>query len=167
MQSFEVGQPVALRSRLRVDLVQLTAPVGAPWDFVAAGDPRTYADLVTPAGLRQIARYAEALGPDKTQIMPRDGAGTSLPATTLIRDAHRAGLAVHPYTFRNENPFLPAELRRGADPAAYGDAFAEYARSSGRGGRAVHRQRRHRSRGPRQPRAGPAPPGRRVNSSWE
>jgi Glycerophosphoryl diester phosphodiesterase len=73
VQSFEVANLVALRSRLRVDLVQLTAPVGAPWDFVAAGDPRTYADLVTPSGLRQIARYAEAVGPDRTQIVPRDG----------------------------------------------------------------------------------------------
>ena len=128
VQSFEVANLVTLRSRLRVDLVQLTAAAGAPWDFVAAGDPRTYADLVTPAGLRRIARYADALGPDKTQIVPRDGAGTSFPATTLVRDAHRAGLAVLPYTFRNENAFLPAELRCGADPAAYGGAFAEYDR---------------------------------------
>jgi glycerophosphoryl diester phosphodiesterase len=33
---------------------------------------------------------------------------------------------VHPYTFRNENQFLPLELRSGADPSAYGRAFAEY-----------------------------------------
>jgi glycerophosphoryl diester phosphodiesterase len=128
VQSFEVANLVALRSQLRVALVQLTSSTGAPWDLAAGGDPRTYADLVTPAGLRQVARYADALGPDKTQIVPRDGAGASLPATTLVRDAHRAGLAVLPYTFRNENAFLPAELRRGTDPAGYGDAFAEYAR---------------------------------------
>jgi glycerophosphoryl diester phosphodiesterase len=127
VQSFEVGTLVALRSQLRVTLVQLTAATGAPWDLAAAGDPRTYAELVTRAGLRQVARYADALGPDKTQIVPRDADGASLPATTLVRDAHRAGLAVLPYTFRNENSFLPAELRCGNDPAAYGDAFAEYA----------------------------------------
>jgi glycerophosphoryl diester phosphodiesterase len=67
------------------------------------------------------------LGPDRTQIVPRDSAGASGPATTLVRDAHRAGLAVVPYTFRNENAFLPLELRSGTDPAAYGDAFGEYA----------------------------------------
>lgn len=128
VQCFEVGTLVALRSSLRVDLVQLTAAAGAPYDLVASGDPRTYADLVSPAGLRQVARYADVLGPDKTQIVPRDGGGASLPETTLVRDAHRAGLAVVPYTFRNENAFLPAELRSGPDPAAYGDAFAEYAR---------------------------------------
>ena len=59
--------------------------------------------------------------------MPRDGTGASLPATALVLDAHRAGLAVLPYTFRNENAFLPAELRCRADPGAYGDAFTEYA----------------------------------------
>jgi glycerophosphoryl diester phosphodiesterase len=128
VQSFEVANLVALRSALRVALVQLIAATGSPHDLVAGGDPRTYADLVTPAGLRQVARYADVLGPDKTQIVPRDGAGASLPATALVRDAHRAGLAVVPYTFRNENAFLPAELRRGTDPGAYGDAFAEYAR---------------------------------------
>jgi glycerophosphoryl diester phosphodiesterase len=127
VQSFEVGTLIALRSQLRVTLVQLTAATGAPRDFVVAGDPRTYADLSTRAGLRQIARYADALGPDKTQIVPRDTAGASLPATTLVRDAHRAGLAVLPYTFRNENSFLPAELRDGPDPAGYGDARTEYA----------------------------------------
>ena len=58
--------------------------------------------------------------------MPRDGPGASLPATTLVRDAHRAGLAVVPYTFRNENAFLPLDFRRGTDPAQYGNAFAEY-----------------------------------------
>jgi glycerophosphoryl diester phosphodiesterase len=123
-----VATLVALRASLRVALVQLTAATGAPYDLVAAGDPRTYADLVTPAGLRRVARYADALGPDKTQVVPWDAAGASLPATTLVRDAHRAGLAVLPYTFRNENAFLPAELRSGPDPGAYGDASGEYDR---------------------------------------
>ena len=126
VQSFEVSNLVALRSRLRVNLVQLTSARGAPYDFVATGDPRTYADLVSPAGLRRVARYADVLGPEKTQIVPRDPAGVSQAPTTLVRDAHRAGLAVVPYTFRNENAFLPAELRIGTDPAQYGNAFAEY-----------------------------------------
>ena len=59
--------------------------------------------------------------------MPRDAAGFLQRPTTLVDDAHRAGLLVHPYTLRNENTFLPADFRSSADPAAYGDAFAEYA----------------------------------------
>ena len=127
VQSFEVGNLIALRSQLKVHLVQLTSATGAPYDFVASGDPRTYADLTTPAGLRGVARYADWLGPDKNQIVPRDADGRLLAPTTLIRDAHRVRLSVVPYTFRNENTFLPLDFRRGADPAAYGDAFAEYA----------------------------------------
>ena len=126
VQSFEVSNLIALNRQLKVNLVQLTSATGAPYDFVATGDPRTYADLTSPAGLRQVARYADVLGPDKTQIVPRNAAGVSQAPTTLVRDAHRAGLSVVPYTFRNENTFLPAELRIGTDPAQYGNAFAEY-----------------------------------------
>ena len=32
---------------------------------------------------------------------------------------------MHPYTFRNENQFLPLEDRSSDDPNAYGNAFAE------------------------------------------
>jgi len=59
--------------------------------------------------------------------VPRDAAGFLLEPTTLVPDAHQAGLVVHPYTFRNENNFLPADFRSSPDPAAYGGAFAEYA----------------------------------------
>jgi glycerophosphoryl diester phosphodiesterase len=46
--------------------------------------------------------------------------------TTLVGDAHAAGLAVVVYTFRNENEYLPSDLRIGDDPSDYGDAIAEY-----------------------------------------
>jgi glycerophosphoryl diester phosphodiesterase len=130
VQSFEVGNLKALDRELRVPLVQL---LGArvptpqkPWDFVVSGDPRTYVDMATPAGLREIARYADGVGPSKDYIVPRDAAGNSLSPTSFVDDAHDAGLLVHPYTFRNENTFLPLELRSSADPAAYGNAAAEY-----------------------------------------
>jgi glycerophosphoryl diester phosphodiesterase len=57
--------------------------------------------------------------------VPRDAAGNSLPPTTFVDDAHRAGLQVHPYTFRAENFFLPLELRSSTNPAEYGDFAAE------------------------------------------
>ena len=91
-----------------------------------SGDPRTYGDLATPAGLNGIARYASGVGPSKDYIVPRDATGRSLPPTTFFRDAHRADLLVHPYTFRNENQFLPLELRSGPVLSDYGDAFGEY-----------------------------------------
>jgi glycerophosphoryl diester phosphodiesterase len=125
VQSFEVSNLRALDRVLRVPLVQLTSATGAPFDFVDTGDPRTYADLVTAAGLREVARYADGVGPDKVQVIPRDAAGNLAAPTNLVRDAHRAGLTVHPYTFRAENTFLPTNLRSSADPTDYGNLFAE------------------------------------------
>src|SRR5215212_8829796 len=92
VQSFEVSNLQELSKQLKVNLVQLTGATGRPYDFVVKNDPRTYADLTTPAGLRQVARYADGLGPDKNQIVPRDASNHLLAPSTLVRDAHRAGL---------------------------------------------------------------------------
>jgi glycerophosphoryl diester phosphodiesterase len=134
VQSFEVANLKALDRELDVQLVQLFGARNTrPFDFTESGDPRTYGDLATPTGLRQIARYADGVGPSKDYIVPRDATGASLEPTSFVDDAHAAGLVVHPYTFRNENEFLPLELRSPADPAAYGDALAEYEQFFGLG----------------------------------
>ena len=130
IQSFEVSNLKALNRMTKVPIVQLISDVGKPWDFVVSGDPRTYADLATPAGLREIARYADGVGPNKNLIVPRDSANRLLAPTTFVRDAHRADLVVHPWTFRRENSFLPEDFRQGnpASPvylAATGDFPAE------------------------------------------
>jgi glycerophosphoryl diester phosphodiesterase len=126
IQSFETTLR-DLREQLGCPLLQLIGGPGtAPADLVAAGDPRTYDDLVTPEGLRGIARYAQWIGPTKDRVIGPDGEPTA-----LLADARAAGLKTMPYTFRNENEFLPPALRHGDDAAprsAYGDAFAEYAR---------------------------------------
>jgi glycerophosphoryl diester phosphodiesterase len=127
VQSFEVNNLRALHDQLRVPLVQLYSATGAPYDFVVTGDPRTYADLATPDGLRFVASYASGIGPDKNMIIPRDANGFLQSPTTLVANAHAAGLVVHPYTFRNENNFLPADFRTDNDPSHYGNAFGEYA----------------------------------------
>ncbi|MEA5359554.1 glycerophosphodiester phosphodiesterase [Amycolatopsis sp., V23-08] len=127
IQSFEVSNLIALHKQVRTPLLQLTSASGAPADFVASGDKRTYADLVTASGLREVAKYAKYLGPDKAQIIPLDAAGNLTKPSSIVADAHKAGLKVQPYTFRNENPFLPANLRSSAEPDAYGDVFTEEA----------------------------------------
>ncbi|MFJ2520836.1 esterase-like activity of phytase family protein [Cellulosimicrobium cellulans] len=125
VQSFETGNLRELDRLTKVDLAQLVSSSGAPYDLVAAGDPRTYADLVTRTGLREIARYADGVGLEKNVMIPRRADGTLGAPTSVIRDAHRAGLEVHGWTFRAENQFLPAEHRSSADPAAYGDLAGE------------------------------------------
>ncbi|MEO8687136.1 MAG: glycerophosphodiester phosphodiesterase [Solirubrobacteraceae bacterium] len=123
VQSFEQDNLRALRRVLRVPLVQLIdAKTLHP-----AGDPAnpTYGELATPAGLQSIARYADGVGPSKDYIVPRNPDGSSAAPTSFVRDAHAAGLVVHPYTFRRENTFLPLELRSSADPAGIGDLKTE------------------------------------------
>ncbi|HEX8157854.1 MAG TPA: glycerophosphodiester phosphodiesterase [Solirubrobacteraceae bacterium] len=129
IQSFEVGNLRALDAHIDVPLVQL---LGAK-DQRPADDSRTYAQLATPAGLATVARYADAIGPSKDYIVPRDATGASIAPTSFVADAHAAGLLVHPYTFGNENSFLPFELRRGSDLSAWGDAIAEYEQFFGLG----------------------------------
>jgi glycerophosphoryl diester phosphodiesterase len=117
IQSFEVGNLQQLNRMTNVPLVQLIDATGKPYDFVVSGDPRTYADLVTPAGLAEIATYADGVGVNKDLIVPRDAQNRLLSPTTLIRDAHRAELLVHSWTFRRENTFLPEDFRQG-NPAS-------------------------------------------------
>ena len=109
----------------RIRLVQLMDSTGAPYDWVARRETRTYRDLVTPAGLREVARYADAIGVEKVLVIPRDAAEALGPPTPLVAEAHAANLLVHAWTFRAENHFLPGPMRAGADPVAFGDAAAE------------------------------------------
>src|SRR6266545_4318251 len=113
---------------LHLPLVQLIDAVGKPYDFVVSGDPRTFRDLVTLEGLRFVRGYADVASVNKDLIIPRDATAHLLQPTTLVRDAHRAGLGVHAFRFANENTFLPADFRIGTDPAAHGDFAAEYHR---------------------------------------
>ncbi|MBU7599926.1 glycerophosphodiester phosphodiesterase [Streptomyces sp. P38-E01] len=124
LQSFEPSSIERLREQVDTPGVVLLSTIDSrPWDFVESGDPRTVRDLITPAGLREIASYAQGIGPELSLVIPRREDGTLGEPTTLVRDAHARGLVLHPYTLRNENSFLPAEFRRGEDPNAFGDAF--------------------------------------------
>jgi glycerophosphoryl diester phosphodiesterase len=116
IQSFETANLRKLRSMTDLHLVQLLDEATLqPYDVVAAGGAQTYGDLMTPKGLAEIATYADGIGPWKDSIVPRDADQHLLEPTSLVDDAHAAGLTVHPYTFRRENTFLPVELRQG-DP---------------------------------------------------
>ncbi|MGH3366657.1 MAG: glycerophosphodiester phosphodiesterase family protein, partial [Nocardioidaceae bacterium] len=126
VQSFETGNLRELDRLVRVPLVQLVARSGAPYDLRVAGDPRSYDDLVTRAGLREISTYADAIGPDKSRVIGRGPAGHLAGATSLVDEAHRAELAVHAYTFRAENEFLPTDRQVGDTSYGLGDAVGEY-----------------------------------------
>ena len=120
IQSFEAANLRALRPRTKVNLVFLTSASGSPFN-----DPKTYAEYLTPAGLAELSTYVDGIGPDKNQVIPRNADGTLGTPSTLVRDAHAAGLKVIPYTFRAENQFLPVDYRVGTNPNDYGRAIDE------------------------------------------
>jgi glycerophosphoryl diester phosphodiesterase len=139
IQSFEVANLKELNDKImpaaKIDLplVQLLGgAAGRPYDFTVAADTRTYGDLTKPAELTEIAKYAAGIGPDKRLIIPsstvdndKDGKPDDLNGdgvqseadrvlgtpTTLVADAHKAGLQVHPYTFRSEGFFLASDYK--------------------------------------------------------
>lgn len=156
IQSFETANLRYLRTRTQVRLVQLVdadgvdkdgaivlaPPSERPYDFVVTGDKRTFKDLLTPDGLREIKTYADGVAPWKPYLMPakqadRNGDGkpddlngdgavderdrTLLPATRIVQDAHEAGLFVHTWTFRSEPRRLASDFQ--GDPAAEYRAF--------------------------------------------
>jgi glycerophosphoryl diester phosphodiesterase len=123
IQSFEVGNLRALRRRTELPLVQLVAPDGQPFDFTTAGDPRSYLDLMTDAGLAEIATYADAIGPHKWMVIEFGPAGPR--DTGLARRARHFKLGVHVWTLRAENEFLPVALRSAGAPEAQGDLRKE------------------------------------------
>ncbi len=125
IQSFEISNLRSLDERTDLPLEQLLSKTGAPADQVAQDTGYTYADMTTPRGLRRIARYAEWVGPDKDMVLPRNEAGATTEPSDLVPDAHEAGLEVVIYTLRDENQFMATNFRRGTDPNADGDVFAE------------------------------------------
>ena len=155
IQSFETANLKYLRGKTQVRLFQLVdaddvdkdggivlaAPFDKPYDFVVTGDKRTFKDLVTAEGLKEIATYADGVAPWKPylmagkQIIGADGKPTDLnkdgviderdrvllPPTDVVKNAHAAGLQVHSWTFRSEPKRLASDFK--GDPAAEYKAF--------------------------------------------
>ena len=113
IQSFEVGNLKMLHTETNVRLVQLVSGGERPYDFVVSGDKRKFDDLLTPAGLREIATYAYAIGANTRLVI---GGDSSAVATPLVNNAHAAGLLVHVWTLRPEAGYLAK--RYGGDPLA-------------------------------------------------
>jgi glycerophosphoryl diester phosphodiesterase len=112
VQSFEVGPLQRLKQRGGgFRLVQLVAPGEGPADEPAM----RYAEMIAPTGLAEIAKYADAVGAHIALVLNPDGTPTK-----LVADAKAAGLAVHAWTVRPENDFLPPMLRTGTDPKGKG-----------------------------------------------
>jgi glycerophosphoryl diester phosphodiesterase len=119
IQSFEVANLKALRPKIsrgsNIKLMQLTErPTGLPGDVAAAGGDLTYGRMTSAEGLKVMAAYADVVAPPVRAIIPLGADGRLAAPTTLVRDAHAAGLSVQIWTFRPENQFLAGDFRNGA-----------------------------------------------------
>ena len=131
IQSFEVANLKALRRTLgrpaNVRLMQLAVAGGKydavrPADMVAAGGTLTFGEMVSPRGLTDVAAYADVIAPITRAVIPLGPDERLTQPTSLVADAHKAGLLVHVWTFRPENAFLAADFRDGAGPNARNEA---------------------------------------------
>ena len=132
IQSFELTNLKKLKKLTQNKLVFLIDdPEVVPADFVATGDKRTYLQLMTSEGLKEIAKTADGIGPYKRYLLPTkivtdkkgEKSEEKLTPTPLVKMAHDAGLVVHPYTFRSEEKYLLKEYNK--DPQAeYLEFFA-------------------------------------------
>ena len=73
------------------------------------------AAMVQGDGIRQIAEYADGLGPEKRLVVPVNADGSLAPPTDIIARAHAAKLIVHAWTLRIEKEFLPAGYKGRAE----------------------------------------------------
>jgi glycerophosphoryl diester phosphodiesterase len=112
VQCFDAEPLRAFRPRCKARLIQLMSP-----------DAKGRA---MAADFKDVATYADGIGPDKTMVIPESSTGLG-PATSIVKDAHAAGLFVHPWTVRAENQFLPVALRIGTAPADHGHVEQVYA----------------------------------------
>lgn len=112
VQSFEVGALRRLDRLIDVPLVQLVEGSGGPADEPGL----TYAEMITPSGMADIAAYADVIGPAFAMTLEEDGTPSA-----LVTLAHAAGLKVHAWTLRKENAFLPSSLRKGTGESHVGD----------------------------------------------
>ena len=133
IQSFETANLRYLRTKTKVRLVQLidandvnpdgtldfTPPFDRPYDWTVAGRTDLFQYLTTPAGLSEVATYADGIGPWKPYIIT-EKFGVLQPPSDVVKNAHARGLVVHPYTFRNEQKRLAADYK--------GNPVSEYQR---------------------------------------
>ena len=71
------------------------------------GGEEVYKDIITAEGLKDLSTYADGIGPSMFMITETKDRGMTYTVTDLVKNAHAAGLEVHPYTFRADSFAIP------------------------------------------------------------
>ncbi|HTR01019.1 MAG TPA: glycerophosphodiester phosphodiesterase [Candidatus Acidoferrum sp.] len=119
LQTFDHHELLRVRNQLfpefgmQLKLVQLIADNDWNETFEQDQDgnwqPYDYRWMLTPAGMQQLGREADGIGPEWDMLLePFDQNAKSVKPNGLTAAAHQAGLQVHPYTFRKDAGQLPA-----------------------------------------------------------
>ena len=94
VQCFDFAETQRLRNDLKVK-VKLIQLIGEnDWQE----SPTDYDFLKTPLGLEAVAKVAQGIGPWIPQLIDLK----TMQPTAFVKQAHIAGLQVHPYTFRKD-----------------------------------------------------------------
>lgn len=117
LQSFDTNELKRIKTELMpalamdIKLIQLMAETS--W-----GETKEYVDdkavdynydwMFKPGAMKEIATYADGVGPWKPMVVSPESTKENLIFTSLVKDAHQAGIKVHPYTFRLDEGRIPA-----------------------------------------------------------
>lgn len=129
VESFEKSVLAKVRDRgIHARFVFLVDAKGAPADEVAVNGTkaREYADFLTADGLAALAKEVDGISLHKRLLLPKDAGPKSVAESTIVAEAHAAGLAVYCWTLRAENKFLGRGLTKGPDAAAFGSWKREF-----------------------------------------
>jgi len=108
----EISDPVFLQCFDAAELQRIDATLMPEMDMqiplVQLMDTsRQYDWMLRDDGMQRVAAYAEGVGPSVRLLIAPDSVPEDIKFTALVENAHAAGLAVHPYTFRRERDQMP------------------------------------------------------------
>jgi len=95
---------------MEVKLLQLIAETEQKETMIYQGRkavPYNYDWMFESGAMQKVAEYADGIGPWKPMIVKNESTRNHLIITKMVKEAHEAGMVVHPYTFRLDTGRIP------------------------------------------------------------
>lgn len=116
LQSFDANELKRIKTTLlpklnmNIKLVQLVAETSWHETYELKGKkfvPYSYDWMFEAGAMAKISEYADGLGPWKPMLVSDKSTKDNVIITEMLTNAHKAGLEVHPYTFRADPGRVP------------------------------------------------------------